>query len=600
MDIFRNLNHTPNTKKSKEGSLIVNSPKSSSQISSCLSPTNNIKIRESSLKKTSKNFFIVNETQKIEEDFRIGLTQLNLNSLLSKNSKSVKAEEVKLYEHAIENGLLYVQLLEKKLGSFLFRTWKSFRKLSFEVEEPCNKQFLDKTTATQVICKEKHSQTYDENEEIDDQNLDVYIEHLNRAMLRADAMNHDKLVSTLKKLLSDLGENDDLGLEGSGSYDDDINAIFIRNVEIASKPVIRVKTELKQEKLKMPPLMTEKTTQTIEKNDDEISRQYLIKLLVEKENKIFSLNNEVKRLFNIEKDYNKIKFELKICREAIQEILKSNCSNCKEKVSQFSFGGNRMSTFKQMHEQEMSEIETLKKLNLSSKAEIENQLKAINELNESVYSLNRKIDEIKKKKKLLKMKLIEEEKLRREAESKYKDLSIERHNSLRTPSISKKDSIFLSQTTKNQVSMLEKRKSLNQRTQKTNLKRNMGTINSESSSISDVEDIDMNHSQISKALEPTLTKNPKIRIIRKMFEEVDDTRPKSSSSMHSRKRDILKILKISKEEFSSMSKQIRSELFECLFEHKSKCGPDCEHLRRAAQIRLKLRKTPYPMKKYNL
>ena len=600
MDIFRNLNHSPKNKKSNECSLIVNLPKSSSQISSCLSPTNNSKIRESSLKKTSKNFFILNETQKIEEDFRIGLTQLNLNSLLSKNSKSARAEEVKLYEHAIENGLLYVQFLEKKLGSFLFRTWKSFRKLSFEIEEFGSKQLFDKSTSTQTFCREKASQTYDENEEIDDQNLDVYIEHLNRAMLRVDVMNHDKLVTTLKKLLLDLGENDDLGLEGSGSYDDDINAIFIRNFEIASKPVLRVKAEMKQEKIKMPPLMTEKLTQTIEKNDDEISRQYLIKLLVEKENKIFSLNNEVKRLFNIEKDYNKVKFELKICCEAIQEILKSNCSKCKEKVSQFSFNGSRMSTFKQLQEEEISELDTLKKLNLSSKFEIENQLKTINELNDSVQKLNKKIEEIKKKKKFLKMKLNEEEKLRREAELKYKEMNIERHNSIRNSSISKKDSIFLAQTAKNQVSMLEKRKSLNQRTQKTNLKRKMGTINSESSSTSEIEDIDISHTQISRALEPTITKNPKIRIIRKIFEEIDDTRPKSSSSMHTHKRDILKILKISKEEFMSMNKQIRSEFFECLFEHKSKCGTDCEHLRRAAQIRLKLRKTPYPMKKYNL
>jgi hypothetical protein len=93
----------------------------------------------------------------------------------------------------------------------------------------------------------------------------------------------------------------------------------------------------------------------------------------------------------------------------------------------------------------------------------------------------------------------------------------------------------------------------------------------------------------------------KFRVIRTKFQASEEFRPKSSSATKiNKKSDILKILKISKEEYLGLSTHIRAELYECLFEHKSKCGADCEHLRRAAEIRLKQRGCPFPLKKFNL
>ena len=63
---------------------------------------------------------------------------------------------------------------------------------------------------------------------------------------------------------------------------------------------------------------------------------------------------------------------------------------------------------------------------------------------------------------------------------------------------------------------------------------------------------------------------------------------------------LLNTLKISKAEFKALSPQDRLELFQILYEHKDKCGSDCEHLRRAMIIRNKNKSPLFPTKKYNI
>jgi hypothetical protein len=74
----------------------------------------------------------------------------------------------------------------------------------------------------------------------------------------------------------------------------------------------------------------------------------------------------------------------------------------------------------------------------------------------------------------------------------------------------------------------------------------------------------------------------------------------SSSTLKSVKQNILTWLNLSKEEYLAFNKKTRLELFECLFEHKEKCGADCEHLKRAMQIKQKSRGVLFPTKKYNI
>ena len=59
-------------------------------------------------------------------------------------------------------------------------------------------------------------------------------------------------------------------------------------------------------------------------------------------------------------------------------------------------------------------------------------------------------------------------------------------------------------------------------------------------------------------------------------------------------------LKLTKAEFKALSPQDRLELFQILFEHKDKCGSDCDHLRRAMALRSKNKSPLFPTKKYNI
>ena len=63
---------------------------------------------------------------------------------------------------------------------------------------------------------------------------------------------------------------------------------------------------------------------------------------------------------------------------------------------------------------------------------------------------------------------------------------------------------------------------------------------------------------------------------------------------------IMGALKMTKEEYLQLSKKARIELYECLYEHKEKCGSECEHLKRAMMIRYKDKGLLLPMKKYNI
>ena len=75
---------------------------------------------------------------------------------------------------------------------------------------------------------------------------------------------------------------------------------------------------------------------------------------------------------------------------------------------------------------------------------------------------------------------------------------------------------------------------------------------------------------------------------------------KSPEGQKPEKKNIMNWLNLTKEEYLTLSKKARLELYECLYEHKDKCGADCEHLRRAMLIRQKERGTLFPTKKYNI
>ena len=75
---------------------------------------------------------------------------------------------------------------------------------------------------------------------------------------------------------------------------------------------------------------------------------------------------------------------------------------------------------------------------------------------------------------------------------------------------------------------------------------------------------------------------------------------KSSEGRKVEKQTMMKWLNITREEYLALSKKVRVELYECLYEHREKCGADCEHLRRAMMIKQKERGTLFPTKKYNI
>ena len=444
----------------------------------------------------------------------------------------------------------------------------------------------------EVLLTDSSTQHFEELETLNTEfEFDKYIESLHRVIKGINHMHIGKIINKLNDLSNSLKT---IEIPSPCSSPDITELNFtdtIKSIHTKLRVNIHKKNTQKVEKnIPKPKLKENKETSTILKIEEiKLMESYKI-LLTEKDTKIIDLQAQLLRKDEVEELFVRKSKECEDLKQSLAEILATGCVQCKARKQQLT---STQAEIKNM------QISVCKSINIEKELEqTKNKLKdsittitvknvKIQELTENLEDLAKKIEETKLQREELMEKLMNEEKLRNNVENL---LSKEIENTVQL-----KKKIL----NKNSVNELAK-----------NLKKSpdkiVENVRTESPVISCTIINKGNPRTPSNIHEDSwIQSSPDTKRTgsnRKLVSKYSDILTSSTKSYKKLKEGmkIMEVLKMTKEEYLALSKKTRMELFDCLFQHKEKCGADCEHLKRAMKIKYKDKGLVFPTKKYNI
>ena len=530
----------------------------------------------------SKVQMLGKELDRLEEELDFKLVKLNKSGLEEYDESKQHKKQVKAYEKCIEGVTHCLRFIDVKIFKVLNKAWIGFQKnLRKDVTKIGKPGFSHICTNTQVLVKDFGVQVgleLDDNEDYDD-----YINLLNRAMGRIGGMNHDKLIKKLKKLLSCLTpiEIPD---------DPPESPTFLSNVGKFETPIpitIDKEGKIMISRNRMGYIQISRGEQTMSEHLGP-SYETLLELLKERDKEIYHLREEASKYAGLNKKVEGLESELMICRKMLKGEQDKECRNCLDRIEKAKKDRSQIDLMKQSLNKSGKLHEELNitrvKLNESILVIGKNNEK-INSMTENLESLQNAIEESNRQRKILESRLAEEENLRKLLESKLKQES--------------QKVSYLSNQYKSKLSFPSEDSSSDNFLHKFPIKNS--SLTRPSIKPPPLEDPTLVNTSLPDSTftskTPTIGRRPtKLQI----NESTSSGKMRFSKSKNLKTRNLLTVLQMSKSEFLSLSKKARLELFECLFEHKERCGADCEHLRRAMMIRSKEKGPILPLKKCNI
>lgn len=562
--------------------------------------------------KSQKNLHLMfQELRKIEEEFDLKNSTFYIKHNGDYETAHCKYKDVKIAEVFIEEIISCLQFFEKRIGKILAKSWKIYQKAANKgVKKEANEQSIEKNY-DKIEGKDVAVQAFEEIDLSEDEDFSDFAESLNCALGRIHNMNHKKLVKKLSKLLEKLNVKNRLTRFGSDeSIDLPDKYVFPANKNEASMKLSEDAKVLRRAKKKqLSVICMSKETQTGNGSSPDISQETLISLLNERDRNIYQLRESVSKYARTEEylraKLNQAEGEITSCKQTIKDLQDSILNNSKEKETVLKIEKQQFEELKKQHTEEIKmtlkknekiefELVTTKQMLKESENVIGKGNEKINKLSEEIQLLNSKINSILIERKKLEEKLNEEENLKFDVLNK-----INMKNSVSPPK--SKQNYFMdfsnSSKNKNDPSRMISFSSLGDRSVIDKSSKSETPINADKSyfgqSNKSVERVNFQKTS-------TIVR-PDSQLIREKYSGLASVNEKHLSRSHFlRKTNIYTVLKISKQEFLNFSKLARMELFECLYEHKSKCGDYCEHLKRAEMIKSRERGRIYPLRKYNI
>lgn len=533
--------------------------------------------RSPSLQKKSRTPMLVNEVQRLDEELNFKL--LKLNSKLMNDSKFEKRskKEIKLYERCLEGIIHCIHFFDSQIFRVLNKAWVGYQRVIRQKEVKKESNGVYQSTNTNVIMSELAVQTGFEVDEVNnEEEYNEYISLLNRAIFRIGGMNNNRIIKTLEKLLLSLNPID----VPSDPDPDALNQKPTKSINLIEPiPVTITGPDVMISKTKLAVINISKAVQTINLYEG-ATVESLASLLVERDRQIYQLQDQVKQLKLLEKKLETSENDLIITKNELKELQAKECKNCSERLEKIKEDKNKIEDLKKNLEKTevvQSELKETKTRLRESVLIIGKSNEKILHLSENLDDLTEKIEEIRAERMKLEVKLTEEENLRINLENRLKQELNKPFNSRQGTSKYAFSSIVEEREDDNFLS-----------TEFTNNK------SQERSNY--FEDFDLDN--------PISSKNSKSPVFgrRKLAnnESLNVNKRKTTSIGSNKKKSIFKVFNISKAEFLSMSKKARMELFDCLYEHKDRCGAECEHLKRAMMIQLREKGQIFPVKKYNI
>lgn len=515
-------------------------------------PESQIRLISLSPKKFSQSF-ISTKLAKLEQELDQDEISLKLNEVQHLTSKAKLKAEQKIYSKYLTKMIQKIFRIDPSIARCLDRGWRGFKKTvkdepeQLVVEEKKNEnknEALDHSTqVTEEMIVEKV-----------EEEIENYIGILHRAISRIGEMQMGSLIGKLNELAFSLKPVD----IPSASLTPEVEEMDLEGSVRSLTSIIRARLSPKKQvhQVKKPLEAKSKATQTWMKADDFHIVDTYKASLSEKDSLIADLNIVLKRKEESEELLKGKNREIEDLKRDFLKLKYEDCPSCALKRKQLESYNSQLKSLQMTVNKGIGidkELDETKKKLSESLNQVGISHKRILELKETIQEITAKYEDAKAQREKLQKLLMQEEEIRKNLEKQFQ---AQGPNSSRGGRIGK-----------------GKEPEINNSENFTNHKKVQ------------------NESFIKKSS----SLSPDKRRLMPKEKLTEEAKPKSS-----KRTTIMSILNLTKEEYLSLSKKARLEIYLSLLQHTTRCGADCEHLRRAMMIRYKDKGPLYPTKKYNI
>ena len=476
---------------------------------------------------------------------------------------------------------------DSRLGRSFQRGWRGYTKsIQSPVKVPEKIEIK-----TELETKSIGIQVTENEFDFFDGSIDSYISSLYNVMRGVSKIHLGKLITKLDELSKNLNPVDIPSPSSSPEVEELDFTDTMKSIHTKLKAQMKKREPVKE--IIQIKLTGNKDTQTILRFDDLKNIEHLRIVIIEKESVIMDLNSRLRKKEEIEDMYTRKSRECEELKKALYEVKTTVCSQCNTK--------NKMLTEK------LGEIKTLQLSvykSISVERELEqtkNKLKStmdvitmkntlIQKLEEDVVILEKVVDETKIQTEELKTKLITEHESRVKLEkilaTDSPNKTVLKKSLANTPLVNRPN--FDALEFPNSETSHQSKTPNNHKNQEQGYFRAMTASNKF-------------HQELRKG--DSINNSPDKRrkqISDKMYGDTTIGYGDQINLQKKKERKIMDALNMTKDEYLALSQNARMKLYACLYEHKEKCGSECEHLRRAMKIRSKDRGKLFPTKKYNI
>jgi hypothetical protein len=505
--------------------------------------------------KKSSQVFLISKIAKLEEELDEDEINLKLNEVQTGSSVIKSKSEQEIYSKYLEKMIQKTSKLNPSLARCLERGWKGFKRSLIQPSSTPEAVIVPVTVKPEV--KTFSSQVSEELlVERAEEEIEFYINHLHRAITRISQMQMEGLIIKLHELAFSLRPVDIPSASQTPEVEDfDLQETF-RN--ITSKIQERFLPKKKQEGGEVKIVNMQKATQTWMKADDlRIVDTYKANLS-DKDFLIADLNLQIKRKEEIEEVLRRREREIDDLKRDFLKLRYEDCPSCAAKKKQLEKYNSQLKELQMTVNKGLGiekELDETKRELVESVNHISFYQKKIKDLTDNLQDVTAKYEEARAQREKIQKMLNQEESLRKNIENQIQNQAFKSSSAKKVPG--------LLSSAENELENSENPSTLNRTLKDFLIKK-------------------------SSSLSPDKKRMiPKEKLTEKM-------------KTKSKRETIMMILGISKEEYLSLSKKARLEIFLALLQHTKRCGADCEHLRRAMMIRYKDKGPLFPTKKYNI
>lgn len=555
--------------------------------------------------KKSRTQLVTGEITKLEEQLDCQEISLKVYEARRFPDNTRQNAEAEIYEKYLDSVLLCVSQTDNRLSKSLNRGWNGFKNSIKNIKnsEETNKKLVVAVETQDCAVQANESQEYVPENDID---IEKYINSLHTVMRRMNKMHLGKIMSKLHELSCNLRTVDIPSPSSTPEVEQLDFTDTIKSIHTKLKAHYKDK---KAKKSKNNTQSLSKHTQTYMKLEDFKTVEHLKVIIIEKDNHIAEISNRLRVKNDVEK---MLGMKVQECEELNKTILDMKTEACKQcdikkariKETELEIK-NMQSVVKKAHAIE-KEMQGLKIKFEDSMTIINSKNAKIGVLNQEIEELLSKIKEINREKCELEEN-IEDERLKEMMQKMIKsnpeqDFEIKQYTGTSAVGMNKGKLVngkknVVGKTALKTIKILEK-----------SLERTYREKNSSVSPFAKGEKGPGRFGSLtpSEILHETSRIYPspdgkRSGLIRDklLHKGVGDSVLDIKKSLK-HENIIMKALNITKEEYLALSKRARMDLYEALYEHREKCGADCEHLKRAMLIRQKDRGIIFPTKKYNI